>query len=116
VPTSKVAALARRGTGGVELPLTRTAHAAAGELPWETTPCLRACSARGRAPPVAALADMDYYALWVWSPATLMATLSTDHDVRTSDENGRKQMEKPYFYFRFYIFWRKRDRVRNENV
>jgi hypothetical protein len=22
-----------------------------------------------------------------------------------SDENGRKRMEKPYFYFGFYIFW-----------
>jgi hypothetical protein len=24
--------------------------------------------------------------------------------IRISDENGRKRTEKPYFYFRFYIF------------
>jgi hypothetical protein len=53
---------------------------------------------------VAALADMDCYALWVWSPATLTATLGTNHDVRTSDENRWKRTEKPYFYFRFYVF------------
>jgi hypothetical protein len=29
---------------------------------------------------MAALADMDRYALWVWSPAALTATLSTDHN------------------------------------
>jgi hypothetical protein len=33
-----------------------------------------------------------------------------------SDENGRKRTEKPHFYFRFYIFWRKRDRVRKMRV
>jgi hypothetical protein len=86
-----VAALARCETGGAELPLARTAHAAIGELLWETTPCLWPRSARARAPPVAALADMDCYMLWVWSPAALTATLGTNHDVRTSDENGRKR-------------------------
>jgi hypothetical protein len=29
----------------------------------------------------------------------------------SSHENGQKWTEKPYFYFRFYIFWRKRDQV-----
>jgi hypothetical protein len=35
---------------------------------------------------------MDCYALWVWSPAALMATLGTNHDVRTNDENGWKNL------------------------
>jgi hypothetical protein len=76
-PTSTAAALARRGTGGAELPLARTAHATTGELSWETTPCLRPRSARARAPPMAVLADMDCYALWVWSLAALTATLGS---------------------------------------
>jgi hypothetical protein len=38
------------------------------------------------------------------------------HHIIISDENGRKRTEKPYFYFRFYIFWRKRDRVRKMRV
>jgi hypothetical protein len=34
----------------------------------------------------------------------------------TSDENGRKRTEKLYFYFRFYMFWWKRDCIRKMRV
>jgi hypothetical protein len=33
-----------------------------------------------------------------------------------SDENRQKRTEKPYFYFRFYIFWWKRERVQKMRV
>jgi hypothetical protein len=33
-----------------------------------------------------------------------------------SDENGRKRMKKLYFYFRFYNFWWKRERVQKIRV
>jgi hypothetical protein len=44
---------------------------------------------------------MDCYALWVWSPVALTATLRTDHDVRTSDKNGRKNLisTSTFIYF-----------------
>ena len=38
---------------------------------------------------------------WRLPPAVMVAR----------DENRRKRTEKSHFYFRFYIFWRKRDRV-----
>jgi hypothetical protein len=44
---------------------------------------------------------------FAWAPSLATAD---------SDENGRKQTEKPHFYFHFYIFWRKRDRVQKIRV
>jgi hypothetical protein len=45
---------------------------------------------------------MDCYALWVWSPAALMATLGTNHDVRTNDENGWKNLISTSIFIFFF--------------